>query len=116
MQFVGNPREPMQEGLPFALKDYLALVGWTGRILREDKRGSISADLLPILARLAIEPKHWLFLATQFESKLKGLVGCVFAVKRAAKKLGYIRSPGFGVCKTVFLDFLKLPNPALLGG
>ena len=102
MPFVGNPREPMPEGLPFALKDYLELMDWTGRIIREDKRGSIPAEMPPILARLAIEPKYWIFLTTQFESKLKGLVGCVFAVKRAAKKLGYIRSPGFGMCKTVF--------------
>lgn len=77
-------------------------MGWTGRILRDDMRGYISAKMPPILARLAIEPKYWLFLTTQFDSKLKSLVGCVFAVKRAAKKLGYIRSPGFGVCKTVF--------------
>lgn len=27
MQFVGNPREPMPDGLPFPLKDYLELVG-----------------------------------------------------------------------------------------
>ena len=102
MQFVGNPREPMPEGLPFALKDYLELVDWTGRIIRADKRGSIPAETPPILARLAIEPKHWLFLTTQFESKLKGLVGCAFAVKRAAEKLGYKRSPGISRCKTVF--------------
>ena len=39
--FAGNPREAMPEGLPFRLTDYLELVDWTGRILREDKRGAI---------------------------------------------------------------------------
>lgn len=39
--FVGNPREPMPEGLPFRLMDYLELVDWTGRQCREDKRGNI---------------------------------------------------------------------------
>ena len=102
MQFVGNPRELMPDGLPFLLKDYLELVDWTGRILRQDKRGSIPAEMPPILARLVIEPKHWLFLATQFESKFKGLVGCAFAVKRAAKQFEYVRSPGISMCKTVF--------------
>lgn len=29
-QFVGNPREPMPQGLPFTLKDYIELVDWTG--------------------------------------------------------------------------------------
>ncbi len=28
--FVGNPREPMPQGLPFKLIDYIALVDWTG--------------------------------------------------------------------------------------
>ncbi|MFO1367961.1 MAG: hypothetical protein U1F46_03125 [Marinagarivorans sp.] len=102
MQFVGNPREPMPEGLPFLLKDYLELVDWTGRILRGDKRGSIPAEMPPILACLAIEPKHWLFLARQFESKFKGLVGCTFAVKRAAKQFGYVCSPEISMCKAVF--------------
>ena len=28
--FVGNPREPMPQGLPFKLMDYIELVDWTG--------------------------------------------------------------------------------------
>lgn len=102
MSFIGNPREPMPDGLPFPLKDYLELVDWTGRIIREDKRGSIPSSAPPILDRLAIEPKHWLFMSTQFESKFKGLVGCAFKVKQAAEKLGYSRPPGIGICKTIF--------------
>lgn len=58
MPFVGNPREPIPEGLPFALKDYLELVDWTGRLVREGKRGAISATASPILVRLAIETQQ----------------------------------------------------------
>ncbi len=29
--FVGNPREAMPKGLPFALMDYLELLDWTGQ-------------------------------------------------------------------------------------
>ena len=57
LPFAGNPREGMPEGLPFKLDDYLQLVDWTGRILRDDKRGSISESLPPILERLNI-PVH----------------------------------------------------------
>lgn len=50
--FVGNPREPMPEGLPFRLMDYLELLDWTGRQIREGKRGHINTALPPILSRL----------------------------------------------------------------
>jgi len=39
--FVGNPRKEMPTGLPFRLNDYLELVDWSGRIIREDKKGAI---------------------------------------------------------------------------
>jgi hypothetical protein len=39
--FVGNPRESMPDGLPFELSDYLELVDMIGRIIREDKRGTM---------------------------------------------------------------------------
>ncbi|MDB4837005.1 transposase [Marinomonas sp.] len=73
--FVGNPRKSMPDGLPFKLKDYLELVDMTGRIIREDKRGSIDASLLPILQRLNISTENWLCIATEFESKTGGVVG-----------------------------------------
>lgn len=44
-----NPREPMPAGLPFHLNDNLALVDWTGRIIRDDNKGAIGESLPPIL-------------------------------------------------------------------
>jgi hypothetical protein len=41
--FVGYPRDPMPQGLPYKLSDYLELLDWTGRIIRDDKRGTIQA-------------------------------------------------------------------------
>ena len=81
--FVGNPRRDMPDGLPFHFHDYLALVDWTGRILREDKRGAISSSLPPILERLDIDPKHWCFLATRFESHFKSIVGTTYSIKKS---------------------------------
>ena len=102
MPFVGSHREPMPEGLPFHLKDYLELLDWTGRIIRSDKRGAIGNSLPPILDRLDIAPNDWLILTTRFESKFKGLVGCVDKLKQVAKKLGYQRTPGLSICKAIF--------------
>ena len=99
MPFVGNPREPMPSGLPFKPQDYVELVDWSGRIIREGKRGAIAANLPPVLDRLDIEPQHWLFLVTRFESQFKGLVGCAHRLKAAAKQLGYQRTPGLASCR-----------------
>jgi hypothetical protein len=40
--------------------DYLQLLDATGRLMREGKRGSIQAELAPILARLDISVESWL--------------------------------------------------------
>ncbi|MGB1239244.1 MAG: transposase, partial [Pseudomonadales bacterium] len=43
----------------FDYLDYLQLVDSTGRVIREDKRGHIPEDLLPIFVRLQLDPKKW---------------------------------------------------------
>ncbi|MCX2803435.1 transposase, partial [Microbulbifer thermotolerans] len=58
----------------FQLQDYLELVDWSGRCLREDKRGAINEQLPPILDRMQINPRHWLYLNRNFESRFKSLV------------------------------------------
>jgi hypothetical protein len=45
--------------LPYRKADYLELVDWTGRILRNDKRGAIGSSLPPIMQRLNIDAGAW---------------------------------------------------------
>lgn len=78
--FVGIPRDPMPMGLPFWLQGYLELVDWSGRCLRGDKRGAIDKQLPPILERLHIDPRHWLYLNCNFESRFKSLVGAAHSI------------------------------------
>jgi REP element-mobilizing transposase RayT len=99
LPFAGNPREEMPQGLPFRLEDYLELVDWTGRILRDDKRGAIPAHLPPILERLQIDPRYWLHMTKHFESRFKGLVGAAYKLKAACKCLGYRRTPNLATCR-----------------
>ena len=75
MPFAGYERKDMPFGLPFRLTDYLELVDWTGRQIRQDKRGAIHSKLPPILSRLGIEDENWLELTTSFEANFKDLVG-----------------------------------------
>jgi REP element-mobilizing transposase RayT len=99
LPFAGNPREEMPKGLPFRLEDYLELVDWTGRILRDDKRGAIPAHLPPILERLQIDPRYWLHMTRNFESRFKGLVGATYKLKAACQSLGYRRTPNLAACR-----------------
>jgi hypothetical protein len=53
----------MPNSLPFLLTDYLELVDWTGRILRDDKLGAVPEGTPKILQQLNIDPKHWCYLS-----------------------------------------------------
>ncbi len=97
--FVGYPRQDMPAGLPFRLQDYLELVDWTGRQLRDDKRGSIDNSIPPILERLNIDVEHWIYNTRYFESQFKGLVGTAISIKSKFKEFGYQRTPGLGLAK-----------------
>ena len=101
-QFVGNPREPMPQGLPFTLKDYIELVDWTGRAIRNDKRGYIASTLPPIIDRLGIEPENWLELTRAFEKNTKTFVGSGDHIESAAFTMGYQRTPNRRRCQSLF--------------
>jgi hypothetical protein len=58
----------LQSGILFAFRDYLELVDWTGRIIRNDKQGVIDNELPPILSRLHITAEQWHVNTTQFEA------------------------------------------------
>ncbi|MCG7997345.1 MAG: transposase [Candidatus Thiodiazotropha taylori] len=103
LSFVGNPHADMPKGLPFRLTDYIQLVDWSGRAILENKRGFILSDLPPILERLPINPKHWLYITQQFESKFKGMVGTAHNLKSACQRLGYRRTPNLAVCQQLLI-------------
>ena len=92
----------MPDGLPFRLTDYLELVDWTGRQIREDKRGSIDGDLPCILTRLDIDEEHWLYMTQNFESSFKTLVGAVHSLRKVCEEMGYQRMPGRASCEALF--------------
>ena len=64
----GHPqRRASNKGfLPLAWEEYLRLLDWTGRQIRQDKRGSIPTDLAPILDRLQIVPDAWTSVVSHF--------------------------------------------------
>ena len=100
--FVGNLRESMPKGIIFNVVDYLQLVDWTGRQIREDKVGSINSSEAPILKRLSISPEHWVYLCTHFESRFKGLVGSAQSLKTACDHFSRQRIPNLSVSTALF--------------
>jgi hypothetical protein len=77
------------DGIPFHLKDYLELVDWTGRVIREDKRGAIPTDVPPILKQLNINPKVWLIQTQHFGSIYSRFAGARDSLKtKVDSKMG----------------------------
>ncbi len=97
--FVGYPRQYMPAGLPFRLQDYLELVDWTRRQIRNGKRGSINNSIPPFLERLNIDAEHWVYNTQHFESQFKGLVGTAISIKATFQHFGYQRTPGLGLAE-----------------
>ena len=62
-----------QAGIIFDQVDYIKLVDWTGRIIRDDKRGAITETLPPILVRLNIDIDAWLLQTQHFEQHYQAL-------------------------------------------
>ena len=52
-------RSQGKDALPCSEEDYLILLDWAGRTIRNDKRGHIDQTLPPILTRLNIDPVAW---------------------------------------------------------
>ncbi|MDO6428809.1 transposase [Thalassotalea sp. 1_MG-2023] len=55
-----------QKGLPFMLIDYFELVEWTGRCIREDKRGAVPAHIKPLFERFHVNEQDWLKTIKEF--------------------------------------------------
>ena len=67
LKFEGNVKNENQTGILFSAVDYLELVNYTGRIVKEGKRGAINQLTPPILKRLNLNTDEWLTRSSSFE-------------------------------------------------
>jgi len=75
------------QGIPYKLKDYLELVDWAGRAVRQGKRGFIAHETPPILARLSMDPSEMAhFLITKQD--YPRAIGPVEKMQDLARSLG----------------------------
>jgi REP element-mobilizing transposase RayT len=73
------------KGIDFELNDYLRLVDWTGRAIREDKKGAIPADLSQILARIGLNPEAWLTSVSHYNRHYFSVLGAIDRIKAYAR-------------------------------
>ena len=97
-QFKGSK----SAALPMTFEDYLQLVDWTGRQLRSDKRGSIDANLPPILTRLMIDPDAWVTAMRPKGNVFGRAMGRLNHLRLHAKALGQSWVKGLRIAEGLY--------------
>ncbi len=93
--------------LPITRDEYLSLLDWTGRHVREGKPGAIPHHLAPILTRLEIDCENWLITVAYYRTWFHRVVGKVESMALAAQRFekrwlqGKSRSAQAFKCRTV---------------
>ena len=82
--------------LAISLCEYLALLDWTGRQIRSDKRGSIPDHLSPILQRMGLDAPDWCDLVKKFSRTFKRVAGTSEHLAEEARRRGqhWVQAPG----------------------
>ncbi len=103
------PSDPLRRGiLHIATSEYLCLVDLSGRMMRPHKRGTIDADLAPILLRIDANPNAWFDTVSQFGSQFPVAAGLLSSLRKFADLLGRRRLAAFAPARTAFV-----PSPTL---
>jgi len=88
--------------LQMAASEYFDLVDRSGRMLHGGKRGSIDADLEPILLRMGVNPEAWLDTISSIESRFRLAAGLVSSLRRFAEQLGKRWFTGVAAARIAF--------------
>ncbi|WP_018880061.1 transposase [Thioalkalivibrio sp. ALE9] len=100
----GEGADPHANAVVFTTEDYLGLVDWAGRAIREDKRGAIPGHIPPILERLQIDPAQFVrHIARGRGIHHVAALGCVERMRAAIRRLGRRSIKGIGVSGRMFL-------------
>jgi hypothetical protein len=78
----------LSDQIPYGFHEYLALVDWSGRVIREGKRGSIDTERPSILARLGIDAQGWCkVMQPKGAHQFSRAMGCRDKLREYAEKL-----------------------------
>jgi len=89
MPLTPQSLDPHPNAIGFSLRDYLELVDWAGRAVREDKRGAIDGNAPPILERLNLDPYRLIeHVQGKASTERPTMLGKAAKIKQAARDLG----------------------------
>lgn len=89
MPFADQAADEPERAIPYESRDYLELVDWSGRAIIEGKRGSIPANLPPILDRLNIDPDNYIrFINRTQKHRFHSVIGAVDTMRELASEFG----------------------------
>lgn len=84
MPLDGSSHPDISTVLPFTEQDYFDLVDKTGRLIREDKRGFIPAEVPPLIQQFGIDPSRWIDHIKHLGRHYAHCVGSVDKIKAYA--------------------------------
>ena len=82
--------------------EYIDLVDRSGRMMRQDKRGAIDADLAPILLRIGVNPEAWRDTVSRFGSKFRLAAGLLSNLRNFAGQIGSRWLKGVATARAAF--------------
>ena len=94
MKFNGDKPENTSTGLtgisqiPISFREYLELLDWTGRQIRQGKRGLIDHNAPSIMTRLGFTPEKWLKTQTPQVSWTQRAIGSAERIKDYCSAIG----------------------------
>ena len=109
LPFIGGEHADAPKGIAFTLPDYLQLVDWTGRAVRDDKRGAIPAHIQPIFQRMGLKHEEWPEIVQNFGRRYRLAAGAVERLRAFSQRLGRYWLQGVGASRRFYQP--PSPNP-----
>ncbi|MCX4024709.1 transposase [Endozoicomonas sp. SM1973] len=104
LPFSGNIKPEVDPtcGIYFHESDYYDLVDWSGRAIRDNKRGSIPAHIPPILQRLGVNENEWLNTMQKLTRQFNRAVGPKEKIQQLSRQLGQTWLKGIRSAQRLF--------------
>jgi hypothetical protein len=88
--------------LPVSLDDYVRLLRWTAKQLKNGQRATIPADLVAVLDHFEVQQDQWLETVEKYDSLFGHAVGRADSLTAVAERMELQHLKGVAACRTAF--------------